>query len=353
MNSLKKQAWIYSPLSDGFFIIAPAFLISLAVVLFPNFFVEGEVSPMLWLLLIVGVDVSHVYSTLYRTYFDKEEFAIHKKPLVWIPLLAYVGAVCLYAVGVKVFWTVMAYIAVYHFVRQQYGFFRIYSRKEQLAFSFEKWLDPTVIYLATIYPIIYWHTHPRVFNWFVDGDFFYLPYPIIASIVGWIYVGLLLFYAGKELYKFTQNNFFNLPKNLILLGTAISWSLGIVLYNSDLAFTATNVIAHGIPYMALIWMYGKKKNKSTGIGFIYEFVSIPIFVAIIFIFALLEEGLWDTWVWGDHPQLFGWLHGLPELSATALIFVVPLLILPQLTHYIIDGFIWRMRGKKKVKVLIG
>ena len=46
----------------------------------------------------------------------------------------------------------MAYTAAYHFVRQQYGFMRIYSRKEA-ANKYYRVIDAITIYAATIYPL--------------------------------------------------------------------------------------------------------------------------------------------------------------------------------------------------------
>ena len=34
---------------------------------------------------------------------------------------------------------------------------------------------------------------------------------------------------------------------------------------------------------------------------------------------------------------------IPPFNQTALSFLVPLLALPQITHYILDGFIWKIR----------
>jgi len=46
-------------------------------------------------------------------------------------------------------------------------------------------------------------------------------------------------------------------------------------------------------------------------------------------------------VWHDRAWLFGdgW-----DLPAWQLV-IVPILALPQLTHYVLDGFIWRRRSR--------
>ena len=68
------------------------------------------------------------------------------------------------------------------------------------------------------------------------------------------------------------------------------------------------------------------------------------FLGLIFLFAFIEEGLWDITVWNEHRNIFG-TNGLMaiDLSDRILSFVVPLLALPQITHYILDGFIWKVR----------
>lgn len=172
---MKQQPWIYSKLVDSIFILSPPFVSLLVVLLFPNLFTAGEGIPVFWwVVLIVCIDVAHVYSTLYRTYFDRDTFHRQKNILIGIPVVGFVVAVLLYSFSDMLFWRVLAYLAVFHFVRQQYGFMRIYSRRE----PFNKWyyrIDQVTIYTATIYPILHWHLNsPRNFNWFVEGEFLFL-----------------------------------------------------------------------------------------------------------------------------------------------------------------------------------
>ncbi len=46
------------------------------------------------------------------------------------PLLGWLAFVALYSLGSMVFWRVLAYLAVFHFIRQQYGFMMIYRRND-------------------------------------------------------------------------------------------------------------------------------------------------------------------------------------------------------------------------------
>lgn len=308
--------------------------------------------PQAWLLLIVGVDVAHVYSTLWRTYLDPAEFQRYRNLLIYTPLIVWMGGVMLYLIGPLVFWRVLAYLAVFHFVRQQYGFMAVYARGDGRAKWERRW-DEITVYALTLYPILYWHTHlPRNFSWFVEHDFWALPMPEIAEVGFWIYLVAIAAYIVKEVRMSIVRRRFNWPKNLILLGTGLSWYCGIVWHNGDLAFTATNVIAHGLPYMAMVWIYGRKKQLQEAVApapnpwmkFGFRTAFLPVFVGLLLGLAYVEEWLWDGLVWRDHVALFPMAELLPYVTDTAtLAVIVPLLSLPQVTHYVVDGFIWKSR----------
>src|SRR5579863_5740906 len=114
------QPWIGGCAFDAGFILAPAYVITVCVLCLPDFFRSHDVSPLVWAVLIIGVDVAHVYSTLYRTYFDPVEFRRCRSLYLLAPLLGFLAFVALYSLGAMVFWRVLAYLAVFHFIRQQY-----------------------------------------------------------------------------------------------------------------------------------------------------------------------------------------------------------------------------------------
>ena len=106
--------------------------------------------------------------------------------------------------------------------------------------------------------------------------------------------------------------------------------------------------------MALIWMYERKKTSAQNKKRFYIPAMIPVFLGILILFAWVEEGLWEGLVWGDHAAFFPGFSGLPSVRDSPLLaIVVPLLAVPQLTHYILDGFIWKVHtpGKNVADVL--
>ncbi|MBD2715453.1 hypothetical protein KBK19_10440 [Microvirga sp. STR05] len=344
-QAASRQPWIRSAAFDGLWILGPPFLALLAVVLGPSVFRTSAQMPVwAWVSLVVLIDVAHVYSTLFRTYLDpvrRQRF----RTLLWlVPLGCYVAGVALHWVAGLWFWRMLAYAAVFHFVRQQYGFLRLYSRHEAAAATSHH-LDAVLIYAATLYPLLWWHlSSPRNFNWFVTGDFVQYDWPAARGLLTGLYAALLLAYVVKELRHWRHTRYVNRPRNLLLLGTAASWYVGIVLFNGDLAFTLLNVVAHGIPYLALVWTTSQPPSSipAKARHWWQGRYGIGLFLGLLGGLAYLEEGIWDGLVWREHADVFGLFQQLPTVSdSLALSLLVPLLALPQATHYVLDGFIWR------------
>jgi hypothetical protein len=350
MSAIQKQPWIGKPFVDILFILLPPFVSLLIIVLFPSLFQDSKGIPdASWVILILLIDVAHVYSTLYRTYFDPQSFSKQRFLLTAIPFIGFVIGVIAYSLSSEFFWRILAYTAVFHFIRQQYGFMRVYSRKEK-PHRLSRLIDKIVIYYATLYPILYWHLRgPRNFNWFVDNDFVFVESQLLLSIATLVYFMVAGIYGIKEIATWIISKHVNIPKFAIITGTLLSWYFGIVYYNGDMAFTLLNVVSHGIPYMALIWIYGQKNyakqaNGNRFLRLVFSRYGIVLFLGVIFLFAFIEEGLWDIAVWQEHKTIFR-ANILPSLKVDnrTLAFLVPLLALPQITHYILDGFIWKIK----------
>jgi hypothetical protein len=334
--------WIHSPLFDGTLIIGPAAVSVLAVLVLSPLQAE-RTPPWGWLLFVVGVDVTHVWASLYRTYLDPEEFGRRRHRYVLTPVLCFAVGLALYSLGSLLFWRALAYLAVLHFVRQQYGFVMVY--RHRAGERGDVLLDKAAIYVSMLYPLAYWHATPnRTYTWFVAGDFLTLP-RWTAGVAGLLYAAVLVAFARRQLQRALAGEPLSWGKIGIVASTAATWYIGIVALNSDFAFTVTNVVAHGVPYMALVWLYGRR--KWAGEGSWRTAVHRPAlaggFVGLALLLAYLEEGAWDALVWREHAIFFGGVQAtaLPE---ALLALVVPALILPQATHYVLDAWIWKFDG---------
>ncbi|HMV35934.1 MAG TPA: hypothetical protein PKD60_08580, partial [Turneriella sp.] len=114
-----------------------------------------------------------------------------------------------------------------------------------------------------------------------------------------------------------------------------------------------NVMSHGIPYMALVWIWGNKRYcaESSTRHNIFQPRYVALFAGLLLTLAYIEEGFWDVWVWHEpeHAAFFSIFHdtlGDLDNGSPWLRLVVPLLSVPQVTHYIIDGFIWKVRNDR-------
>ncbi len=351
-------SWIYSPKFDLAAIIGPPVAITAVVLAFGNRLAAiGDTPPWLWVLLVLGIDVAHVYSSLFRTYFDRDEFQRRRTLYLVVPVLSWTVGVAVYAVGGPYFfWSCVAYFAIYHFVRQQYGFLMLYRRGEPR----DGWgyrIDQAAIYLATVYPLVYWHTYGRNFQWFSEFEVVRIPWVWPEYLCCALYVSFLTAFVVKETILWRETGNLNAGKSLLLVATAAAWGTGIIVFNGDLTFTLINIISHGIPYMALIWIYqyrkrGHKAHAGNRLLRFFQLKYVPLYILVLMAFAYFEEGIWDWFVWQEHANLFGPVY--VPLSSVALALLVPLLTMPQITHYVLDAYIWRVNKKApEIRAVMG
>ncbi|SHF96257.1 hypothetical protein [Flavobacterium defluvii] len=337
-----EQPWIHKAKTDWAFIIGPSFFVLAIIFIFQDYIaqIEENYSFYTWLFLIVFIDVAHVYATLFKTYFVADEFQKQKRRLILLPLICFVTGIVFFSFGSLVFWSFLAYVAVFHFIRQQYGFMRLYARKETKT-KISVCIDNLTIYASTGYPMLYWFfSSKRKFNWFVENEFFRFENQIVLEILFWIYIAILILYMVYTAVKSIQNQFFNIPKNSIILGTALSWYFGIVYFNDDLIFTLLNVVSHGIPYMALVYFKeidGKSRSELGNLSFLKQYKGIFIYIGILLVIAFSEEFLWEFFVWNENISVTDF-----DFSSWQIL-LVPLLTVPQFTHYLLDGFIWKSK----------
>lgn len=361
LSNIKTGNWIISGPIDLLVFLLPVWI--LWIVFFSNasFFENAQLPIWAWVVFILGIDVSHVWSSLYRTYLDKEEFQAQKRVLIFAPIIALGLSVVLLNISMLTFWRAMAYLAVFHFIKQQYGFIALYKLKAQ---DKVKWFisDKWMTYIATLYPVVYWHFNSEsTFNWFVSNDFFQLHGLFANSqILSYVFTGLNVVYwllivawVLHQVNAKRKGETVSTGKVLWMLTTAVNWWFGIVFFNSDVIFSISNVVAHGIPYLGLIYFYRLRKTeiKQQERSRLFQRLKwIGLLVLTVLIFAFVEEYFWDMLVYRDHFVFFESVypyHWEQLTTGWPITIAIALLALPQQVHYIIDGFIWKMNAKNK------
>ena len=344
----ENKYWLFSQHLDLTVFLGSAVAALLLLAIGWQFGILNSESPeWTWITAVLFIDVAHVWSTSFRVYFDKQEF----RRRIWlyslVPIFGYAFGVALYSEGDLTFWRVLALMAVFHFVRQQYGWVNLYRRKLRETENWTWWIDASAIYLASIYPLAFWMTRlPRNFEWFVKDDFLSIP-TLVETVLFPVYIAALATYLGKSIYLYFVKGFLNIGKDIVVATTAICWYIGIVVFNSDYAFTVTNVIIHGVPYFALIYVYTQFRRGTSGPVYRAFSNNWLIFLVTLWAIAYIEELFWNRGVWHEHQ----WLFGTDWDWQTAKIYLVPLLAAPQLTHYVLDGFIWRRKNNPDFQLI--
>lgn len=346
MSAFARSRWLFGPKVDLGVFLGSALLSFAALGVGALVGVGNETPDWAWIPAVLLVDVAHVWATGFRVYFDGRELS--RRPLLYaaVPVAGYLASAIVYrALGPAAFWRALAYLAIFHFARQQYGWLALYRARCGEKDPVGRLIDVAAIYAATLYPLVFWHTHlPRRFDWFVPHDIVSLP-ALFDGVAKPVYVAVLAAYLARSALAWRRGQG-NLGKDVVVSTTAACWYVGIVALDSDYAFSVMNVFIHGIPYFALVYVTRARTAKATQEPSKRSLAAnLFAFLGVLWIVAYAEELVWDRAVWQERS----WLFGAPwDVGEDARSFLVPALALPQLTHYILDGFIWRRRSNPDV-----
>ncbi|HVJ69842.1 MAG TPA: hypothetical protein VM510_17825 [Caulifigura sp.] len=341
--------WLFSPAIDLWTFGGSAALSLLLLVIGGVFgLLHSDAPEWTWVTCVLLIDVAHVYATGFRVYFDRAEVARRPGLYFGTPAACFAIGWAIYSESPAMYWRVLAYLAVFHFVRQQYGWVMLYRAKGGETGSWSRGLDAATIYMATLHPLAVWHAElPRRFRWMIDGDFAALP-GWLPRVTGPLWAGLLVTYFGRSLWNGLRRGRWNPGKDLVVATTAVCWYVGIVVFNSDYAFTVTNVVIHGIPYFVIVYLGWRRTfavdRENPGVFGQAGVRPLLLFAGAVWALAFVEELLWDRGVWNDRGHLFGEGWRIPNPAGV----LVPLLGVPQLTHYVLDGFIWKRARNRSV-----
>ncbi len=344
MTTPRAGVWLVSARYDltllalGPALLALLLLLPIALGVWP-----ADLDAPLWAyaLFILGVDVAHVWATLYRVYLDPAELRRRRALYLGVPLATWFASQVLYLAHPAWFWTVLAYLAVYHFIRQQMGMVALYRARGGTRSTRARRLDDLAVLTGTLVPVLYWHAHlPRRFSWFIQGDFIGGLVPVDAFPALWLLYGGV---AAAWLVARVRERVLHPGRDLTMLSTWLCWGVGIVVLDGDFAFLVTNVLLHGVPYVALVGHVTRGRVTEPDAPQLLRRLTgnaLP-FVGLLVVLAFVEEWTWNRTVWHEHAALFGSSGPMPAWLPELM---VPLLTVPQAAHYVLDGFIWRLDG---------
>lgn len=356
------QRWtLYSWRFDTFFFFLPFIVMFIFLNITSRYFpgiLYPELSPLWFFFCTIVFDVGHVWGTIYRTYLRKEIVSKHKKLLTLVPI---VSLFILFLLGnihlpwhdvYFVFFSFLAYMAVFHFIKQQVWFIALYGgREENLGKmnSLRKKGDAWMTWVITGFPFIYWiMNYDNIdFEWFTKWEFTLLTYIVPHGDFLWlIYAICIMAYIIVQLWIIMNGGKVNPLKYLYMIGTAYIWYNGMVVYNSAIAFWLWNILLHGLNYYGItIWStmkvsdaYPKILEKIKRLWVIP--VGIFISLSLISIWYI-EEFLWDQFLWKERSMIFSDIFYNIWYNPLVPVIIMSILGTAQLTHYILDRYIWR------------
>ena len=366
-----QQNWVIDRLSDGLFIIV-APLISLAwAVAFASWFGAEIV-----LVIFAVFNIAHHLPTFIRIYGDQDLLRRFRWSLLLGPVLPFSLAMCVvsYVVLSGYHMTNVLYLMLililwdpWHFLRQHYGFMRIYDRNNQVRREVSARMDFMICGTWFVYIMV------ATLDWLPDvlyGTYQFHGFPILFLFDHGVYgaVQLLSFVvalAGTVAYLgyltwCRANDHFVSPAKVMLM--IITFGVMYLTYvpnplitglipdwNFALGFAVLGMV-HVTQYLAIVWKYNRGLSGREGAarsGVFQELFSRGGWnVASTFVIVCLMYGCFL----GYPPlQLFGMkpTGDVVPLGAKWIMGVIyALTFTSTLLHYYYDGFIWKIRHKE-------
>jgi hypothetical protein len=328
-SALTGDRYIVSAGFDWLFFIGSP-LVAIAVVLGAATLIQpAAVSAAVLTYMAIG----HHIPTFWRAYADPEEFARNRFRLVSLPLLVLPLIALLYQQGSGLIGLVFVWDQ-YHFVRQHYGFMRIYDAKAGHIAKGGAFTVDQLFCFALFLCII---SHSDYYSYvYALGLFDYgalLPSwggPLLRSVsLGATAVTGTLF--ALDLYRrFASGDPIARPKLAITATTYGTWHFAYVALADPFLSYAISSFFHCLQYDALAWVYNHKKAQTMAAsprGALFRYVHgrsghrVWLYIASILAYGLLAEA----------GHVIAPSH------------IVVLTLSTGLLHYYYDSFIWRVR----------
>ncbi len=335
----KSTGWIFSAKNDFFLFVFPL-LIGLLIAfgleisdLGPSHLfniggthIYARITWIDWLFTAL-IDAPHVFSTGYRIFSDPIQLRKQSSLFIGLPLLVIFTLV--FAFKTSELWTFRAitYLNIFHLIKQQYGWMRYSEMKSNLIHKMNKRHLSMMIYNFTLVPILLWHFDPAArerVGWIFQNDLLTYPSENIYSILMVCHWTLNGFFIFRLFQHFMKGHSVSMGQLMILGSTWVAWYGGIVLKVSGDETLLLDIL-HVIPYLGLTFFVYKKQ--------IFEFKKTRF---SSFYCPLAALGLFGTSLYTFFTSRFDSAFSLVVLSCLAGISV---------THYILDGFIWRLNQK--------
>lgn len=322
-----RQRYIVSPLFDWVFFIGSPLLAVALINVATLWFSEANISGVVLTFMAIG----HHVPTFLRAYADPDEFARNRYRLVVVPVLV-VGVMALLAARSSQLLQLIFVWDQYHFVRQHYGFMRIYDAKNGVVARSGPNLDLWLCFSLFIYIIAKGDLYSYIYAYsLLDAG---LPPPawlgaLLYQIAAVVAVAVVVLFALDLLRRVREGQPVSPFKIAITLTTYGVWYYAYVVYSNPFLSYSISSFFHCLQYDALAWHYNRRKAA-----------ALPE-QARAGVFRYLHAGR-HVWAYVLAIFAYGFLSTVFGAVAPAVVFVINRTT--GVLHYYYDSFIWQVRS---------
>jgi hypothetical protein len=289
---------------------------------------------------LVFLDSPHSFASLYGSYWDPQEWKARRTLYLLLPL----SLVLALTIGVRhslpLTLRIIAYLNLFHFIRQQYGWMKLSQRRDPLPdkeVRIHHRIEIASIYGATLAPTLWWHGRPSAGGWLYEGDLVFGVIPHQVGSIAMTIQGLLAAALVASLcFRWKRYRRWEWSPFLIWLSTTIAWTGGIVL-DWGLEKTLMLDVLHVGVYLYFVYQFGKARWR----GKADKIQAAPFYRATpwLFYFPLLGLALL---CWGFSKEVTEILTLPPLLLA--------LVLTPPTLHYLLDTWIWKKSASSSLSI---
>ncbi len=305
---------------DLLFILLPGLFGLLVIKIFPETNALPFGVAILFFIVKSLIDSGHVYATLWRTLFSKEELLSSKRYLL-TPVILTIVIFLWTILQIPYFQFTLFLTVIWHNVRQYYGIQKWYQKINQRKSRYPDLFFNLLVWIPIVLAPLNLSNYPD--NKFPPTIFTVGIYLYGVVVASWIFYEILLLQKGiNEINRVLA---MAIPIFLIAL-TCLDKFLNPIPF----------LLAHGVPYIAIMTL-SMKKIRPTQFNSLAK--SLFLILIVVIIFGTIH-GQWYKIV--DYSSLFS----TDELTSPLKTFILRIPLIPLLCHYYWDGFIWTQKHRE-------
>lgn len=365
-----QRQWFVNRNFDITFFIGPYLLTWVVILLVPKDYLVRDdylvYAPLLiWFLIEIVFVAGHIWSTLFRTFFEKETRSNYSKTFLFgVPLLAFLTLFSLSTWSLEITIRFLFYAAIYHGLKQVFGIAALYSTrfnylnaietpKEKAWSQAQRVWDKRLLGGSFALCFLYWHltlpefisiplnfAAPELLPWLLGESLYQLlPPDSWQNIAIWaFYLSFLPLLIGWGRSYIKASIPIHWIRFVWVLLNVITFYWVFVFYSGTFLLAICLNSIHAIAYYGINGLYQRQRGTS-----LKKFVLLSVCFATINI--ILLKTLVDT----DRPEFVAiasnFLHRIGELDGLFLSLAFALFFTVDVSHYLYDAYLWRFNKK--------